>query len=462
MLSQIATTASMFFEIHFMITCRQINAMKSYFPAFLIIACTFTVKAQHAAPGNRVTGLAASIEQKIIAWRRDLHEHPELGNHETRTADIIARHLQALGMEVKTGVAHTGVVGILKGAKAGPVVALRADMDALPVTERVQLPFASTAIVQYNGRETGVMHACGHDTHVAILMGVAEILAGMKKELKGTVKFIFQPAEEGVPAGEEGGAELMVKEGVLMNPAVDVIFGLHINSQTEVGKITYRPGGIYASVNDLRIVVKGRSAHGAYPWSSIDPIVTAAQIINNLQTIVSRNLNITENAGIVTIGAMNGGNRSNIIPEQVEMLGTIRALTREDEKMLVERVRQVATKTAESNGATAEVMIPYSSHYPVTFNDPALTQKMLPSLLRSAGKENVEVKPPRTGAEDFSFYQEKLPGLFFNLGGMPKGADPKAAPSHHTPDFFIDESGLKLGVETLANLALDYMDLNKL
>ena len=427
----------------------------------LFTLLTTAALAQNNSLRNQVLAASDKIEQKVISWRRDIHEHPELGNHETRTAALIAKHLQSLGMEVKTGVAHTGVVAILKGGKPGPVVALRADMDGLPVIERTPVPFASKEKSQYNGKEVGVMHACGHDTHVAMLMGVAEILTGMKKDLKGTVKFIFQPAEEGVPRGEEGGAELMVKEGVMENPKVDVIFGLHISSQTEVGKITYRPGGIYASINDLRIVVKGRSAHGAYPWSSIDPIVASAQIINNLQPIISRNLNITESAGIVTIGAINGGNRSNIIPEQVEMLGTIRALNLEDEKMLVNRVRQVAEKTAESAGATAEVLIPYSSHYPITFNDSALTEKMLPSLQQTAGKDNVLLKPAHTGAEDFSFYQQKVPGIFFNLGGMPKGADPLKAPSHHTPDFFIDESGLKLGMQAMANLTIDYMEMQQ-
>lgn len=417
--------------------------------------------AQNAPLRNQVSLAADKIEQKMIAWRRDFHEHPELGNQEIRTAAIIAKHLQALGMEVKTGVAHTGVVALLKGGKPGPVVALRADMDGLPVIERTPVPFASKVKVQYNGKESGVMHACGHDTHIAMLMAVAEILSGMTKDLKGTVKFIFQPAEEGVPRGEEGGAEMMVKEGVMENPTVDAVFGLHINSQTEVGKITYRPGGFYASINDLKIIVKGRSAHGAYPWSSIDPIVASAQIINNLQSIISRNLNVTENAGVVTIGAINGGNRSNIIPEQVEMLGTIRALNDADEKMLIERVRQVVTKTAESAGATAEVIIPYSAHYPITFNDITLTEKMLPSLQQSAGAANVRLTPPHTGAEDFSFYQQKAPGLFFNLGGMPKGGDPITAPSHHTPDFFIDESGLKLGAVTLANLAIDYMEMSQ-
>ncbi|MBC7744266.1 MAG: amidohydrolase [Flavobacterium sp.] len=404
---------------------------------------------------------ADKIENKVIEWRRDFHEHPELGNNEVRTAGIIAKHLQSLGIDVKTNVAKTGVVGILKGAKPGPVVALRADMDGLPVKERVDIPFASKVLAKFNGQEVSVMHACGHDSHMAILMGVAEVLASHKNELNGTVKFIFQPAEEGPPFGEKGGAELMVKEGVLSNPKVDVIFGLHIDAQTEVGKITYRPGGTMASVNDMQIIVKGQQAHGASPWSSIDPIVVAAQIINNLQTIVSRNLNITENAGIVTVGSIHGGNRSNIIPEQVEMMGTLRALSTDDEKMIIERVKQVATKTAESAGATAEVKIPFSVHYPVTFNDVALTSRMLPSLQKTAGSTNVVLVPADTGAEDFSFYQEKVPGLFIFLGGMPKGKDPKKTASHHTPDFFIDESGFKLGVKALTNLTLDYMEMNK-
>lgn len=428
--------------------------------SFLVVIA-IPAMSQNSALRNQVNAAADKIEQKVIAWRRDIHEHPELGNNEVRTAALIAKHLESLGIEVKTGVAHTGVVGILKGGKPGPVVALRADMDALPVIERTPVAFASKVKVQYNGKESGVMHACGHDTHVAMLMGVAEILAGMKKDLKGTVKFIFQPAEEGAAHGEEAGAELMVKEGVMQNPAVDVVFGLHINSQTEVGKIKYRSGGIFASVDDMKIIVKGRSAHGAYPWSAIDPIVASAQIVNNLQAIISRNLNITENAGIVTIGAINGGNRGNIIPEQVEMLGTIRALKTEDRNMLIERVRQVVTKTAESAGASAEVIIPYESSFPVTFNDAALTEKMLPSLQQSAGKDNVSITVAQTGAEDFSFYQQKVSGLFFILGGMPKGGNPLTAPSHHTPDFFIDESGLKLGVETLSNLTIDYMEMDQ-
>lgn len=434
--------------------------MKKLLFSALLIA-PFSLFAQNAARQALVAKQADALAEKIINWRRDFHEHPELGNSEVRTAGIIAKHLQSLGIEVKTGVAKTGVVGILVGGKPGPVVALRADMDALPVTERNALAFASKVKATYNDQEVGVMHACGHDSHMAILMGTAEILAGMKKDIAGTVKFIFQPAEEGAPVGEEGGAELMVKEGVLQNPKVDVIFGLHINSQTPVGQLTYRPGGTMAAVNDMKITITGRQAHGAYPWSSIDPIVVAAQIVNNLQTIVSRNLNITENPGVVTIGSIHGGVRSNIIPEKVEMLGTVRNFTATDEAMFIERIKTIAAKTGEAAGAKVEVKIPYSSHYPVTFNDLALTEKMLPSLQATAGAANVKLKAPVTGAEDFSFYQEKVPGLFFFLGGMPKGQDPLKAPSHHTPDFFIDESGFTLGVKALCNLTLDYLSMKK-
>jgi amidohydrolase len=428
--------------------------------AFIILS--FSANAQHTKDlYAKINAAADKIEPQTIAWRRDFHQHPELGNREFRTSKIISDYLRSLGLEVRDSVGKTGVVGILHGSKPGPVIALRADMDGLPVTERTNVPFASKVITTYNGNQVGVMHACGHDSHMAILLSVAEILSGMKNDLKGTVKFIFQPAEEGAPVGEEGGAELMVKEGVLENPKVDVVFGLHINSQTEVGKISYRPGGTMAAVNSMQIIVKGRSAHGAYPWSSVDPIVVSAEIINNLQTIVSRNLNVTENAGVVTIGAINGGNRTNIIPEKVEMLGTIRSLSKTDEKMMIERVKEIATKTAESAGATAEVVIPYGTHYPVTYNDPALTEKMLPSLQNTAGAANVLLKPAVTGAEDFSFYQEKVPGLFFFLGGMPVGEDPLKAPSHHTPDFYIDESGFKLGVRAFCDLVVDYMNMQK-
>ncbi|TFF40111.1 amidohydrolase [Mucilaginibacter psychrotolerans] len=426
-----------------------------------LTAISLSASAQNAATRKLISTKADALQTKIVAWRRDFHEHPELGNREVRTAGIIAAHLKSLGIEVQTGVATTGVVGVLKGAKPGPVVALRADMDGLPVTERVDLPFASKVKTQYNGNEVGVMHACGHDSHMAILMAVAEILSGIKNDLHGTVKFIFQPAEEGAPFGEAGGAEQMVKEGVMENPHVDVVFGLHINSQTEVGKIVYRTGGIMAGVSDLQIIVKGRSAHGAYPWSSVDPMVVSAQIITGLQSIVSRNVNITENPAVVTIGAITGGTRFNIIAESVKMQGTVRYFTKSDEKMITDNVRRIATKTAEAYGATAEVLLPYSNHYPVTFNDPALTALMLPTLEGTAGKDNVSLRPPVTGAEDFSFYQQKAPGIFFFLGGMPKGSNALIAPSHHTPDFYIDESGFGLGVKALCNLTLEYMAMKK-
>lgn len=427
----------------------------------VLTALSLTAAAQTGASTKLISTKADALQDKIIAWRRDFHQNPELGNREVRTAGIIAAHLKSLGIEVQTGVATTGVVGILKGGKPGPVVALRADMDGLPVTERVNLPFASKVKTNYNGTEVGAMHACGHDSHMAILMGVAEVLSGMKKDLKGTVKFIFQPAEEGAPLGEKGGAEQMVKEGVLENPKVDVIFGLHINSQTEVGKIVYRPGGTMAGVSDMQIIVKGRSAHGAYPWSSIDPIVVSAQIISSLQSVVSRNVNVTENPAVVTVGVIKGGTRFNIIPESVEMDGTLRYFTAADEKLVTENVRRIAIKTAEAYGASAEVKIPLTNKYPVTFNDVGLTAKMLPTLEASAGKENVLLRPPVTGAEDFSFYQEKVPGLFFFLGGMPKGGNALTAPSHHTPDFYLDESGFTLGVKALCNLTLNYMAMGK-
>lgn len=404
---------------------------------------------------------ADEIEQKVIGWRHDIHQNPELGTFETRTSALIAKHLQSLGIEVKTGIAVTGVVGILKGDKPGPVIALRADMDALPITEKNDLPFASKVTTMYNGKETGVMHACGHDAHVAILMGVAEILSGMKKELKGTVVFIFQPAEEGGPKGEEFGAERMVKEGVLENPKVDVIFGLHMDALLETGKISYHPGGTMAGVGDFKITVKGKPSHGSQPWLSVDPIVVSAEIINSLQTIVSRNVNLTENPAVVTVGAIDGGNRSNIISDQVVMLGTVRTFSGDDETMVFNRIRQIAEKTAEAESATAVVELPYSAHYPVTFNNVALTNAMLPSLQKAAGADNVILKPAKTGAEDFSFYAQKVPGLFFFVGGLPKGKDRKTAGPHHTAEFMIDDNSFKTGVKAFCNLVFDYEELKK-
>jgi amidohydrolase len=408
---------------------------------------------------EQINRKAQALEPKIVEWRRDFHIHPELGNREKRTSEIVAAHLRKLGFEVKTGVAYTGVVGLLKGGKPGPVVALRADMDGLPVTERTDVPFKSTVVTENNGQNTGVMHACGHDTHVAILMGVAEVLASMKSELKGSVKFIFQPAEEGAPEGEEGGAKLMIKEGVLENPKVDAIFGLHINSQTEVNKITYRPGATMAAVDFFSIDVKGRQTHGAYPWSGVDPIVTSSQIVTALQTIVSRNLDITQAPAVVTIGAIHGGIRQNIIPEQVKMIGTIRTFDEGMHSYVHKRVTDISTKIAESAGATATVKIDVL--YPVTFNNEELTGKMIGTLQNVAGKENVILTTAKTGAEDFSYYQQKVPGFFFFLGGMPKGKKPEDAAPHHTPDFYIDESGLVLGVKSLSRLAVDYLEQAK-
>ncbi|WP_303309886.1 amidohydrolase [Hymenobacter sp. BT730] len=415
--------------------------------------------AQNTSLHTRINKLAGETEQSVIACRRDLHEHPELGNQETRTAAMVAAQLQKLGIEVQTGVARTGVVGILRGGKPGPVVALRADMDALPVTEATDLPFASKVTSTYNGQKVGVMHACGHDTHVAMLLGAAEVLSKVRKDLPGTVKFIFQPAEEGSLPGEEGGARLMVKEGVLTNPAVDAIFGVHINAQTEVGTLKYRPEGTMASSDVFKIVVKGKSAHGAYPWLSIDPVVTAAQIITGLQTIISRQTELTQDAAVITVGMVHGGVRNNIIPEQVELTGTIRTLSKDTQQKIWAAVRRTATNIAESAGATAEVEI--ENYAPVTFNNPRLMEQMLPSLRLAAGPEHVVLQKAVTGAEDFAFYQEKIPGLFVFVGGMPKGKKPSDTAPHHTPGFFIDESGLTLGVKTLATLAADYLTLKK-
>jgi amidohydrolase len=399
--------------------------------------------------------MAKEIEKKVIEWRRHFHQYPELSNREEKTAARVADHLRSLGIEVKTGIAKTGVVGILKGSKPGPVIALRADMDALPVTERNNLAFASKEKTIFNGQETGVMHACGHDAHVAILMGVAEILAKNKNELKGTIKFVFQPAEEGPPAGEEGGAPLMVKEGVLENPDVDAIFGLHVRSMTPVGRIEYRPLGLMAASDWFTVKVNGKQAHGAAPWRGVDPIVVSAQIINALQTIVSRNLELTKEAAVVSVGRINAGIRENIIPESAEFAGTIRTFDPEMQKQVHERLKQIATNVAESAGATAEVII--DSKTPVTYNDATLTAKVVGGLQRAVGEQNVVRINADTGAEDFAFYQQKVPGFFFFVGALPQNADASKAPSHHTPDFMMDEQSLLIGMKAMLNITLDYM-----
>ena len=429
--------------------------MRRILPLTPLLLLSYATLAQSTLSA-RVDQRADSLEEQVIAWRHDIHQHPELSNRETKTAQKVAQHLRDLGLEVQTEVAHTGVVGVLKGGQPGPVVALRADMDALPVTERVDIPWASKVTAEYNGEEVGVMHACGHDTHVAILMGAADVLSSMKDELKGTVKFIFQPAEEGAPEGEEGGAELMVKEGVMTNPAVDAVFGLHINSKTPVSKIGYRPAGTMASSDRLEIHVKGSQTHGAYPWDGVDPVVTASQIVMGLQTIVSRNLELIEAPAVVTIGKIEGGVRNNIIPEEVTLIGTVRALDTAMQSQVHRRIREIATHIGESAGA--EVTVDIQLGYPVTYNNPDLTAQMLPTLQRTAGESNVLLRNAATGAEDFSFLAQEAPGLFVFLGGMPADTNPEEAAPHHTPDFFVSDEALKLGVRTLSNLALDYMD----
>lgn len=429
--------------------------MKYRFSLLLLFVSVCGFAQVNAKLQSKVDQMAVAIEPRMIEWRRNIHQNPELGNREFKTSAKIAEHLKSLGIEVQTGVAHTGVVGILKGAKPGPVIALRADMDALPVTERNSLPFASKERTVFNGQETGVMHACGHDTHVAVLMATAEILAKNKNDLKGTVKFIFQPSEEGPPAGEEGGAFLMVKEGVLDNPKADVIFGMHIQSISPLGRITYRPAGLMAASDWFSITVKGRQSHGSAPWMGVDPIVVSSQIIMGLQTIVSRQTELTKEAAVITVGRFQSGIRENIIPEEAFMAGTIRTLDEGMQEMIHEKIRLTATRIAESAGATAEVVIDKKT--PVTYNDPALTEKVVASLQRAAGVENVVRINAVTGAEDFAFYQKKIPGFFFFVGAMPPDQDPSKVPAHHTPDFMIDERGMLTGLKAMLNLTLDYM-----
>lgn len=403
----------------------------------------------------RVVAAVRAVEPKVIAWRRDVHEHPELSNREARTAKLVADHLRSLGLdEVKTGVAHTGVVGTLRGALPGPVVALRADMDALPVKERVDLPFASKARAEYNGEEVDVMHACGHDAHVAILMGAAEVLAGMRGELRGVVKFIFQPAEEGAPRGEEGGASLMLEEGLFDPPdSPEVIFGLHVWPGT-VGTLGYRPEGAMAAADQLQIVIEGRQTHGSSPWRGVDPIIVAAQVMTALQTIPSRQLDVTAAPAVVSIGAIHGGVRFNIIPDKVELQGTIRTFDMSMREDLLARIRTTVEHVAASAGAKATVSI--ESNAPVTFNDPELTRKMVPTLEWAAGKGKVRVSNRIMAAEDFAFFQQKIPGLYFFLGINKEGVGENEAASNHSPEFFVNEDALIVGVRAMVGVALDY------
>ena len=398
--------------------------------------------------------IPASLEAKVIQWRHEIHQNPELSNREFKTAKKVAAHLRSLGMEVETGIAHTGVIGLLKGKRPGKVLALRADMDGLPVTEDNQLPFKSKIKAQFNGQETGVMHACGHDTHVAILMGVAEHLAN-NNDFAGTVKFIFQPAEEGPPPGEKGGARLMVEEGALENPKVDAIYGLHINSATPVGQVRYKAKGIMAAAQRFVIDVKGKQAHGSAPWMSVDPIVIAAQIVNGLQTIISRNSELTKEGAVISVGSIHAGIRFNIIPESAQMIGTIRTLDEDMKQLIIRRIHEMAPQIAAAYGGTAEVTIQETAA--LTYNDPALTAVAVTSLNKALGKENVKEMSAVTGAEDFSAFQEKVPGFYFFLGGLADGLSPQEAPSHHTPEFVVNDAGMIHGVKAMVQLTLDYL-----
>ncbi len=429
-----------------------------YISSLLLFAVIFTpepASAQEFDWRAHIEERTDEIFDQVIEWRRYFHQYPELSNREFETAAYIEEFLTGLGLEVETGIAHTGVVALLEGGQPGPVVGLRADMDALPVQSRVDLPFSPMVTGEYLGEEVPVSHACGHDTHMAMLMGVAQILTEVQEELPGTIKFIFQPAEEGAPPGEEGGAELMVAEGVMENPDLDVVFGQHISSQTPVGQINYRQGGIMAASDRFEITVHGEQTHGSTPWTGIDPITVSAQIINGLNTIVARQTELTKEAAVISVGIIRSGVRNNIIPEKAEMVGTIRTLDTEMQDKIHEDIRRTATKIAESMGATAEVEI--FRGYPVTYNDPDLTEEMLPTLQDVAGSDRVVHINPITGAEDFSFFQMEVPGLYYFVGGMDPDMNPADAPPHHTPDFYINEEGMRIGVKSLARLAIDYM-----
>ena len=396
-----------------------------------------------------------AVTERVVAWRRDIHANPELSNREFRTSALVAEHLRSLGIDVQTGVAHTGVVGVLKGGKPGPVIALRADMDGLPVTEKTGLPYASTARGEYQGREVGVMHACGHDNHVAILMGAAEVLAAVKEDLPGTVKFLFQPAEEGPPKGEDGGAKMMIAEGALQNPAVDAVVGLHISQGEEVGHASVRPLGLMASAQRFDVEIMGSQTHGARPWAGVDPIVVGAQIVNGLQTIVSRQVDITQHPVVVTVGQFEAGVRNNIVPETARLSGTIRTFDPEVRAQVHEKIRRVVTQVAESQGATATIDI--DPGVPVTFNDAVLTGQLSPTLEAIYGTEHVSEPARITGAEDFSFFQEQVTGFFFFIGGRPADLPASKAIPNHSPYFYVDEGALPLGVHAMSRLAVDYL-----
>jgi amidohydrolase len=425
-----------------------------YYLLFLLLIAPLGFRAQTPTE-KEINAACDQLLPRVIEWRRHLHQYPELSNREVKTAAFVEKHLRTLGLEVRTGIAKTGVVGILRGALPGPVLGLRADMDALPVKERAQLPFASKEKAMFNGQTVDVMHACGHDAHVAMLMGTAEVLAGMRTRLKGTVVFIFQPAEEGPPEGEEGGAPLMIKEGVMDDPKIDAIFGIHIDSKTPVGTIRYRSGAFMASSDWFSIRVKGKQSHGSQPWNGIDPIAVGSQIIQGLQQIVSRQEDLSKAPVVISVGRINGGVRENIIPEELLMSGTIRTLDTAMQSDVYARIRRTASLIAEASGATAEVKIDNKTL--VTFNTPDLVKKMLPALQKAVGANGkLEETNWRTGAEDFSFFGTKAPAFFFNVGGMAPGTSEKDAFPHHTPDFYIDDSRLDVGMKAFCFLVIEF------
>lgn len=423
----------------------------------MAVLATASASAQDAQRPE-VAEAARSLQPKVVAWRRDIHQHPELGNRETRTAALVADHLRALGLEPKTGIATTGVTAVLKGGRPGPRIALRADMDALPVTERVDLPFASKVTTTFRGETVGVMHACGHDAHVAILMGLAEALVAMRDELAGEVMFLFQPAEEGVPEGEVGGAKEMLAQGVFDDFRPDAVFGLHVGSTYNVGQVAVRPGPMMAASDSFEITVKGRQTHGSRPWNGVDPIVAAADLVTTAQTIVSRRTDITRLPAVVTFGAVKGGIRHNIIPDSVELIGTIRTFDDGMREAIFADLRNVAEHTSAAHGATIDATIPLSHNYPVTANDPELIARMLPSLEAAVGEGNVVDPGLITGAEDFSFFAREVPGMYFFVGATPKGTDPRTAASNHSPEFYLDEGALDVGLRAMLQVALDYLE----
>jgi len=430
--------------------------MRVLSPALFALALLCAPAAEAAIERADLERELAAVKDQLIAWRRDIHQHPELGNRETRTAALVAKVLRDLDVDsVRTGIAYTGVVGVLEGGKPGPVIALRADMDALPVTEQTGLPFASKVTTTFRGETVGVMHACGHDTHVANLLATATVLSRLRADLPGTVMFIFQPAEEGAPEGEEGGAELMLREGLFADLKPEAVMGLHVTSNLNTGRIGWRAGPLMAAVDSFTITVKGVQTHGSRPWQGVDPITTAAQIITGVNTIVSRQLDITDTPAVVSFGAIKGGIRENIIPDQVQMIGTIRTFQPEHRVQIFDRLKRTAESIAASQGATATVDI--QEGYPVTVNEQRLTERMLPTLRRVAGEANVVRIPLTTGAEDFSYYAQEVPGLFVFVGVTDPAIDPRKAPTNHSPLFLVDEAALPLALDALVSLAVDYL-----